>query len=82
MIIPFTVADLGCSGGHNSVDNLKNCIDTVRLISNNMMIHIFLEDTPANDFEITALNAENGLKDYYNITYTYISKSFYEPLFP
>lgn len=79
---PFTISDLGCSGGHNSVDNLKACIDTVRVINVNMAFHIFLEDTPANDFDITAQNVEIEFKDYDQITFTYVKKSFYEPLFP
>ena len=32
--------------------------------------HIYLEYTPANDFEITKLNIENGLQDYDQVNFT------------
>lgn len=60
------------------------CIKTIRKISPSIPIQFYLEDTPANNFDITKYNIENGMKDsgYDNISYSYIAKSFYEPLFP
>lgn len=82
LTLPFTIADLGCADGLNSIENLKVCIKTVRSINVNLPITIYLEDTPANDFELTSKNIEERLRGYDNIDFCYIAKSFYEPLFP
>lgn len=79
--LPFTIADLGCAGGLNSIENLKVCIETVRSINSNLPIIIYLEDTPANDFEYTSKNIENGLSTYDYLSFQFVAKSFYEPLF-
>ena len=82
--IPVNIADLGCSTGCNSLDTLETCISAIRQINPDMPINIYLEDTPANDFNITARLVQEGLrkKDIKDIYIYCVSKSFYERLFP
>jgi hypothetical protein len=81
---PVNIADLGCSTGCNSLDTLETCINAIRDINPEMPINIFLEDTPANDFNITTRLVQEGLskKNIKDIYIYCVSKSFYERLFP
>jgi hypothetical protein len=79
---PFGIADLGCSTGINSIETMKTCIETIRTISPEMPICLYLEDTAANDFNETLAVVQKGLEEYDDIHIYCIGRSFYQPLFP
>jgi hypothetical protein len=79
---PFGIADLGCSTGINSIETMKTCIETIRTISPDMPICLYLEDTAANDFNETLAVVQKGFEQYEDIHIYCIGRSFYQPLFP
>jgi hypothetical protein len=80
--IPFTIADLGCTSGTNSLIYLTKVIEKVRSFKKEFPILIYLNDLPINDFSKAMINVHQGLKDYTNIWIYSTGSSFTKSLFP
>lgn len=78
---PFTIVDLGCSTGKNSVAPSKLIIEAVREINPEMPIVIYFQDLPGNHFSETMTTLSAALKEYQDVYLYYVGKSFFESLF-
>ena len=79
--LPFTIADLGCADGHNSIPVLDSVICLIREAHPELPISIYLNDTPSNDFSSVVQKVSSGLGNHTHVSVYSIGKSFYESLF-
>ena len=80
--IPFSIADLGCADGANSVPIFDSLITLIREVNPDLPIQVFLNDTPMNDFTTAMQRISTGLEKHSNVWIYSLGKSFYESLFP
>jgi hypothetical protein len=78
----FTIADLGCASGTNSLIFLTPIIDKIRTFKADLPIVIYLNDLPINDFSTAMINVKQGLLSYKNIFIYSTGGSFVNSLFP
>lgn len=89
----LSIADLGTSGGSNSLHMLKFCVNFLRdqlsplAGSNQREIVVYLNDLPDNDWPVLIKTIDSPASilktTVINPVYTYlVPRSFYEPLFP
>lgn len=79
---PFTIMDLGCADGTNSILLLQTMVQRIREINPFKKIFIYLNDLPTNNFDVTLENIKRGLENFNNITFLTVAKSFYSVLVP
>jgi len=79
---PFTIADLGCADGKNSLPILETIITLVREINPKLPIQIYLNDTPDCDLS-AAMKTVNQKFEKLPLLWVYsLGKSFYGSLMP
>jgi hypothetical protein len=79
---PFTIADLGCASGTNTLVFLTPVIDKIRGLNKDLPIVVYLNDLPVNNFSKAMTNVTEGLKAYDNIWVYSTGGSFVGSLFP